>query len=153
CIQYNGQLPGSEGGGNLPGQASPYSAPANGGCAAGKVEVGNVPIVAPSWTNWENYVQSLDFDISTSDRMVARYIMNREDLIDTNANLSPFYTTQPNRFHVFTLGEYHTFTPSLLNEFRFGFNRFAQDIPSGNFSFSGLNQFPNLQFFDLGALQ
>lgn len=153
CIQYNGQFPSAEGGGNLVGIATPYSAPANGSCAAGKVEVGNVPIVAPAWTNWENYVQSVDFDMSQSDQIRARYILNREDLIDTNANLSPFYTTEPNRFHVFTLGEYHTFTPSLLNEFRVGFNRFAQNIPSGNFSFPGLAQFPNLQFFDLGALQ
>jgi hypothetical protein len=153
CIQYNGQMPKSEGGGNLPGQSAPYSAPANGSCGAGNVEVGNVPIVAPAWTNWENYVQSADFDLSSSDQIRARYIMNREDLIDTNANLSPFYTVEPDRFHVFTLGEYHTFTPAVLNEFRFGFNRFAQNIPSGNFAFPGLAQFPNLQFFDLGALQ
>jgi len=153
CIQYNGQFPSSEGGGNLPGQAAPYSAPANGGCATGNVEVGNVPIVAPAWTNWENYVQSVDFDISESDQIRARYVMNKEDFIDTNANLSSFYATEPNRFHVFTLGEYHTFTPTLLNEFRVGFNRFANNVPVGNFSFGGLNQFPNLQFFDMGAIQ
>jgi hypothetical protein len=115
--------------------------------------VGQVPIVAPSWTNWENYVQSLDFNVTGSDQIRARYVMNRETLIDTAANLSPFYTTEPNRFHVFTLGEYHTFTPTFLNEFRFGFNRFAQTIDTGKFPFSGLADFPNLQFNDLGALQ
>jgi Carboxypeptidase regulatory-like domain len=152
CIQYNGQLPQADGGGNIPGGA-PFSAPANGSCAAGSLEVGAVPIVAPAWTNWENYVQTLDFNVSSSDQIRGRYIMNREDLIDTAANLAPFYTVETNRFHVFTLGEYHTFTPSLINEFRFGFNRFAQNIPAGNFQFPGLDSFPNLQFNDLGALQ
>jgi len=157
CVQFDGNLPSADGGGTFPGQGpggiTPYSAPANGGCLAGSIEVGAVPIVAPSWSNWENYVQSVDFDISSADQIRARYVMNRQDLIDTAANLSPFYTIEPNRFHVFTLGEYHTFTPSLLNEFRVGFNRFSQIIDAGKFSFPGLNNFPNLQFNDFNALQ
>lgn len=77
--------------------------------------------------------------------------MNRQDVIDTAPNLPAFYLVQPNRWHLFTIGEYHTFTSSVLNEFRFGFNRFTQTFPAGNFAFPGLNQFPNLQFNDLGS--
>src|SRR5205807_1808986 len=103
------------------------------------------------WANWTNYVQSVDYNISTTDQIRARYVMNRENLLDNAANLPAFYLVEPQRWHVFTIGEYHTFTPSVLNEFRFGFNRFTQIIPAGNFQFPGLNQFPNLQFNDLGA--
>jgi len=151
CIQYNGQLPAADGGGGFPGQSSPYSAPANGICPAGQVEVGAVSITAPAWQNWENYVQSVDFNASGKDQIRGRYIMNREDLIDTAPNLPAFYLVEPQRWHVFTLGEYHTFSPNLVNEFRFGFNRFSQVVPTGNFQFAGLDSFPNLQFNDLGA--
>jgi hypothetical protein len=58
--------------------------------------------------------------------------------------LPAFWTPLPQRFHLFTLGEYHNFTPTVTNEFRFGFNRFTQFYSAGNYSFPGLDQFPNL---------
>jgi len=76
-IQFDGQLPAADGGGNFPGQATGFSAPANGVCPAGQVEVGAVSITAPAWSNWENYVQSLDFNVSAGDQIRARYVMNR----------------------------------------------------------------------------
>ena len=51
------------------------------------------------------------------------------------------------------LSEFHSFSPTLLNEFRFGYSRYNDDIPgSGNFSFPGLSAFPNIVIQDdLGA--
>ena len=58
---------------------------------------------------------------------------------------------QPFRFHLFTLGEYHTFSPSVINEFRIGFNRYFNQLPDGNFAYPGLDAFPNLILLDLGG--
>ena len=130
----------------------PYTAaPANGSCAAGSVAIGAVSVSAPAWQNFENFVQGVDYNISTSDQLRGRYIYNKLDKVDQSANLSSFYTIQPYRWHLFTLGEYHTFTPAILNEFRVGFNRYYNNTPAGNFQFPGLDAFPNIQLFDLGS--
>ena len=47
------------------------AAPANGSCAAGTVEVGGVTIVPPAFIDYENFVQSVDFNISCQ-RPIAR---------------------------------------------------------------------------------
>ena len=146
CIQYNGQ---TSGGVNL--GSAPFSAPANGSCLAGTVETGAVSITAPAWQNYQNFVQSVDYNISSSDQLRGRYIYNKLDKIDTAANLAAFYTIEPFRYHLFTVSEYHTFNPSVLNEFRVGFNRYYNTLPDGNFSYAGLDSFPNLILLDLGG--
>ena len=130
----------------------PYSAAlASGSCAAGSVPIGAVSIAAPAWQNFENFVQSVDYNISQRDQLRGRYVYNKLDKVDQSANLSAFYTVQPFRFHLFTLGEYHTFTPSIINEFRVGFNRYFNTTPDGGFQFPGLDAFPNLILLDLGG--
>jgi len=122
----------------------------NGPCVA----AGPLAIVAPSFTNSHFYVASLDYNISTSDQLRGRYVYNSIIGIDTNANLPAFFTSVPNKFHLVTINEYHTFTPTLTNELRLGYNRFTNVTSAGNFSFQGLNDsFPNLVFNDLNFLQ
>ncbi|HKW18111.1 MAG TPA: carboxypeptidase regulatory-like domain-containing protein [Terriglobales bacterium] len=147
CIQYDGHMPGSEGG----AQFNTFSAPANGGCGAGTVEIGNISLVPHAFDNFENFVQSIDFNMSERDQLRGRFIMNRQDFLDTVPQLSAFFTTEPIRFYVATLGEFHTFTPNITNEFRLGFNRFNEQVPAGNFKYPGLDVFPNVTLFDLGG--
>lgn len=110
-------------------------------------------IVTPSFSNTKALVTSMDYDISAKDQLRGRYIWNSFDGISTAAQLPVFDTPVPQRFYLVALNEYHTFTPTLTNEFRVGFNRFSNDLPDGNFSYPGLDSFPNLQFRDLGNLQ
>src|SRR5581483_1030342 len=145
CIQYDGHKPGSEGG----AQFNTFSAPANGTCAAGNVEVGDISLVPHAFDNFENFVQSIDFNMSEKDQLRGRFIMNRQDFLDTVPQLSAFFTTEPVRFYVATLSEYHTFSPSVTNEFRLGFNRYNNTTPAGNFQYPGLDAFPNVTLFDL----
>ena len=147
CIQYDQNPRPSE-----PGQVGAFTAPANGSCAAGSVEVGTITVSAPAWQNYTNFVQSVDFNISQNDQIRGRYIYNNLGEIDVNASLSAFYLVTPLRFHLFTISEYHTFTPAVLNEFRVGFNRFANTLPAGNFKYSGLDAFPNILLNDLGGV-
>jgi len=149
CIQYNTsgrQNP------NEPGQVGAFTAPANGSCAAGSVEIGQITVAAPAWENFENFVQSVDFNASGKDQLRGRYVFNKLDEIDTQATLPAFYLVQPFRWYLFTLGEYHTFTPAVLNEFRIGFNRYSNTTPTGNFAYPGLDAFPNVLLNDLGGV-
>jgi hypothetical protein len=110
-------------------------------------------IVAPSYTNSKFIVSSIDYNISTSDQIRGRYVYNSVIGIDTAANLPAFFTPIPEKFHLVTINEYHTFTPTLTNELRLGYNRFTSLFSAGNFTFPGLDVFPNLQFNDLNFTQ
>ncbi len=147
CIEYDKAARSAE-----PGQIGTYNAPVNGGCPAGTVEVGPITFSAPAFSNSENFVQSVDYNMSEKDQIRGRYVFNKVDTLDTAASLPAFYLNTPFRFYLFTLGEYHTFTPSVLNEFRVGFNRYANTTPAGNFKYPGLDAFPNVLLNDLGGV-
>jgi hypothetical protein len=113
------------------------------------VPTGVIPLAAPNFTNSYFGVQSIDYNISDKDQFRGRFIYNRLDSINTGADLPAFYTTVPTRSDTFTVAEYHTFSPTLTNEFRMGYERFNQSEPVGNQTFPGLDQFPNLAFVNL----
>jgi Carboxypeptidase regulatory-like domain len=124
------------------GQQSPSAVP---------IELGQLPIIAPNFTNNEAGVASVDYNISSTDSLRGRFILNRSGTIDTAATLPAFYTTSPVNGYIGTLSEYHNFGPALVNEFRLGYNRFEQNLPAGNFKWPGLDQFPNVEVFELNA--
>ncbi len=109
--------------------------------------------VAPSFTNSHFYVASMDYNISTSDQLRGRYVYNSFIGIDNSPQLPAFFTSVPTKDHLVTINEYHTFTPMLTNELRFGYNRNTSEFSAGSFTFPGLDSFPNLQFNDLNSLQ
>lgn len=114
------------------------------------IPLGQVPTVGPNYENDYYGVLSSDYNLSDRDQIRGRFIYNKSDTIDpTGATLPIFYSTVPTRNYLATLAWYHTFTPSVTNELRLGYNRQNQSFPVGNFSFSGLDQFPNLVFNDL----
>ncbi len=82
---------------------------------------------------------SMDYDISSNDQIRGRYIYNSPVGIDNSAALPAFFL--PHKFHLVTINEYHTFSPTLTNEFRLGFNRIPP--PRGQLLFPGLDSFPN----------
>jgi hypothetical protein len=114
------------------------------------IPTAGLAVVSPSYQNSKYLTTSMDYNISTKDQIRGRYIYNSVVGIDTNATLPVFFTPTPNKYHLIAINEYHTFGPSLTNEFRLGFNRHASNLPAGNFSFPGLDSFPNLIFVDTG---
>ncbi len=143
CIAYNGTSGGVSFGAG-------FSAPANGHCGTGAVEVGQVPITPSAWQSWTNYVQSIDYNMSEKDQLRGRFIYNKEHLLDNAAQLGTFFAPYTITFALINASEYHTFSPNLTNEFRVGFNRFDENIVAGNFSYPGLDVFPNITLNDLG---
>jgi hypothetical protein len=118
-----------------------------------KIPVGTLPIRAPNFTNFKALTTAMDFNISERDQVRGRYIYNQSAALDTAAQLPEFYTPLVQPFHLATISEYHTFTPSITNEFRVGFNRFAQTFVVGKQTFlPTLDAFPNITINDLGDL-
>jgi hypothetical protein len=114
------------------------------------IPLGNFLVTAPDRTNIDVLTTSADWTISPKDSFRGRYIYNKWTGVDTTASLPVFHQPLPQRFHMIALSEYHNFTPNLINEARLGFNRFSQDYTVGNFSFPGLDSFPNVWLYDQG---
>jgi hypothetical protein len=117
-----------------------------------QIPEGILSFSGPNYTNNWAAVGSIDYNISASDQLRGRYIYNSSVGIDTAATLPAFYLNVPNKFHLVAINEYHTFAPTLTNEFRLGYNRFYNTTPAGNFSFPGLDSFPNIVLNSLNAL-
>ncbi len=97
-------------------------------------------------------VVAIDYTMSDKDNLRGRFILNRSGAIDTAASLPQFFLTRPTTGMSPRFSEYHTFSPTLTNEFRLGYNRLFNSLPSGNFSFPGLDVFPNITLFELGGV-
>ncbi len=125
----------------------------NDGTANGtNIPLGNFQVASPTFSNFNVLTTSADYTISSKDSFRLRYIYNDLASLDTAANLPAFFTSAPNKYHLIALSEYHTFTANLTNEMRIGYNRYYNATPSGNFTFPGLDSFPNLTFYDQGFI-
>ncbi len=121
--------------------------------ASTNIPLGNYQSLAAAPSDFDVLTTSMDYTISEKDSFRGRYIYNRLTATDTSGGGIPFpvfFTPEPFRYHLVALSEFHTFTPNLTNEFRLGFNRYQNNLSSGNFTYPGLDQFPNLVFDDQG---
>ena len=114
--------------------------------------MGQISSALPNFTNNELGVGSVDYTISDRDSLRGRFILNRSGIIDNAGFPAVFFGVEPVNAYLATFSEYHTFSPTLLNEFRLGFNRYSQRLPAfGNQNFPGLDQFPNINVYELNA--
>jgi Carboxypeptidase regulatory-like domain len=118
---------------------------------AGKsiIPLGSVGFAGPNFSNGLTTVNSVDFNPTSKDQIRFRYIYIKQTFSDTAAQLSSFWLTDPALYHVSTFSEYHTFSPTITNEFRLGFNRYTSPTPVGPQVFPGLAMFPNITLDDL----
>lgn len=114
--------------------------------AGTSIPIGILPIVLPSFTNVHSWVASIDYNISAKDQLRGRDVNELRSGFDpaTLPALPAFFLSKPTKIRLFTVAELHSFSPILLNEFRFGYSRYNDTTPSGNFSFPGLDTFPNI---------
>ena len=121
------------------------------------IPLGNYQINAGAPLQFNSLTTSADYTIGQKDSIRLRYIHDWETQTDTGATsgetlLPAFFTQEPFKWHLFAGSEYHSFTPNLTNEFRIGFNRYDNTLTSGNFAYPGLDQFPYIQYLDMGSL-
>ena len=110
-----------------------------------RVPIGILPTPGGFYTNQYVGVASSDYNFRDQDRLRGRFIFNRLDQLDNAASLPVFWTTLPKRYYLFTAAEYHDLSSTSTNEFRLGFNRYTQFYTVPNFTFSGLDKFPNIE--------
>jgi hypothetical protein len=108
------------------------------------IPIGIIPLASANYANQYAWLYSMDYNISEKDKLRGRYVNNKVDLIDNIPNLPAFFSLHPTRYHLFSLAEYHNFSPMVINEFRFGYNRFNDDIPVPTPPYPGLDTFPNI---------
>jgi len=118
------------------------------------IPVGDVGFSGSNYINTLTTVNSADWNISEKDSLRARLGWEKYDAIDYNGQIPTFWTTTPQRYWLFTLGEYHNFSSNVNNEFRFGFNRYSQYFPVGPQTFPGLGGvFPNININEFNGIQ
>ena len=115
------------------------------------IPLGVLPVAGAFFTNLWTIVASSDYNISDKDQLRARFIDNKQTGLDNTGQLPAFWTPLPQRYYLATLAEYHTFSPSVGNEFRIGYNRFTQYYTVGNVKFPGLDVLPNIDLDPLGV--
>lgn len=115
------------------------------------IPMGMISSTPPSFTNNEFGVGSIDYNPTDRDAVRGRFIMERSGTIDTGGFPQAFYVTTPSNSYVVTASEYHTFTPTLVNELRLGYNRLNQNFPVPDINFPGLDAFPNIFVDELNA--
>ncbi|HEY1986640.1 MAG TPA: TonB-dependent receptor [Terracidiphilus sp.] len=119
--------------------------------AGNDIPVGDVGVSSSTYLNQYRSINSVDYTISDKDSLRVRYLFNRTDGPDTAATFQSFWTVVPNRFHLATFSEFHTFAPTLSNEFRLGYNRFYNITPASG-AFPGMTVFPNITLDDLNGV-
>jgi len=112
------------------------------------IPVGDVGLTTGSYLNYYRSTNSVDYTFSDKDNIRVRYIFNRTDGPDTTPMFPAFWTMEPYRYHLATFSEFHTFSPSLTNELRIGYNRFYNNI-SDKGTFPGMDVFPDLVIDEL----
>lgn len=114
------------------------------------IPLGNVAIPSPSFSYNHNFIVNIDYNMSDKTQMKGRYMFNQFRGIDIAASLPAFFQPIPfdTRLASFTL--LHTFTPTLTNELRLAYRRSVSETPAGNFTYPGLDAFPNIDLDELG---
>jgi hypothetical protein len=154
--QYVGTAPSASPAAATPNGAYPTIGPGNESLGqqvptAVNLPIGQISTQAPSFTNAERAVASSDYNLSDKDSLRGRFILSRSGSYDTAGFPAVFYQINPSNAYVATLSEYHNFSPSIVNEFRFGYNRLNQIFGVPPISFPGLDQFPNIVLYDLSV--
>jgi carboxypeptidase family protein/TonB-dependent receptor-like protein len=115
------------------------------------IPIGSISFGNPAYSNTYNAIVSLDYNMSDKDQLRGRWIYNKTSGLAT-AEVPAFNETSPNDNYMYTLSEFHNFTPSLQNEFRVSFSRNYNALPATSLKFPGLDAFPVITFDDLNGL-
>ncbi len=115
-----------------------------------KIPLGQLSFASPNFSNAYHATIAIDYNISDKDQLRGRWIYDNYAGIDNLANLPVFFGTNPNYNNAGSISEFHSFSPTLHNEFRVAYRRFFGNTTVPNITFPGLSVFPNFSFDDLG---
>jgi hypothetical protein len=92
----------------------------------------NASVITPSFNNLTSMIAKIDHSFNQSNSITGRYFFADSTqsfplaLSATGGQLPGFNTVTPTRVQLVSLSYVHIFSPTKLNEMRFGWNRFAE---------------------------
>lgn len=101
------------------------------------IPLGASPLLARAYQNQYNGIASLDWKISSSDSVQARYDHNDLHANSEGGELPEFYTPYGLRALIASLGEVHTFGSGAVNELRLSYNRDDSYLGMSGVTFPG----------------
>src|SRR6266446_3861138 len=125
---------------NIPGKFGNPSAPHSGediGCPQGP----NTSLITPSYNNLTSMIAKIDHTFNQNNNVTGRYFFGDSTqafplaLSATGGQLPGFDTVTPTRVQLVSLSYVHVFSPTKLNEMRYGWNRFAEGFFSEDQNF------------------
>jgi hypothetical protein len=114
------------------------------------IPLGALTFASPNFNNSYHAIVAVDYNMSAKDQLRGRYVYDKSAGLDPNANLPVFFQPNPTTNNSGSFSEFHNFSPSLENELRVAYRRNNGETGAGNFTFPGLDAFPNISFDDLG---
>jgi outer membrane receptor protein involved in Fe transport len=78
--------------------------------------------------NRDQYVGRYDHELGSKDRLFGRYMWNKDTSLVNRGSFTDWFQDQSFWRQGLTVGETHTFSPTVLNSFTFAFNRVAHLI-------------------------
>jgi hypothetical protein len=117
------------------------------------IPIGSLSFASPTFTNNYDSVVSIDYNISEKDQLRGRWIYNKQSGLDSNAEIPAFFQSAPDNNYLYSVSEFHSFSPTLQNEFRGSFSRNFNSIQVGSQTFPGMSVIPNLTIDELNGLQ
>jgi hypothetical protein len=107
------------------------------------IPVGSLTFVNPVYSNAYNAVVAIDYNMSDKDQIRGRWIYNKYAGIGAGPEPA-FNATVPDNNYMYNLSEFHSFEPTLQNEFRVSFSRNVQELANPSLKFPGLDAFPQI---------
>lgn len=114
------------------------------------IPVGDVSFPSPNFFKQNHAVINLDLNQSSTTFHHWRFGMTNGATVDNAANLPVFFTTLPLKQRLFSYTLIHNFSQGLINETRLAFRRSTYNFKVPDFTFPGLDSFPNINLDDLG---
>jgi hypothetical protein len=112
--------------------------------------LGSVNVPSPNFFKQNHAVINFDYNQSSTTFHHWRFGMTNGATVDNAANLPVFFTTLPLKQRLFSYTLIHNFAQGLINETRLAFRRSTFNFQVPNFTFPGLDTFPNIILDDLG---
>lgn len=104
------------------------STPTDTGCPNGP----DASVISPSYNNVDSLIAKIDHTFDQSNSLTGRYYFGNSTqafplaLTATGGQLPGFNTVTPTRVQLVSLSYLHIFSPTKVNELRYGWNRFAE---------------------------
>ena len=116
---------------NIPGTFGTPTPPTTGedlGCPNGN----NAQVISPSLNNLSSFIAKIDQNFNQNNTLTGRYFFSDSTqafplaLNASGGQLPGFNTVTPTRVQLVSLSYVHVFSPTKVNELRYGWNRFAE---------------------------